>query len=270
MAALRDIGMMQASAKLDGTFYERVRAARPRYKLVDRLVVPPFEGRGFRVNRGQTFRIIEEEGTQVADVSFWNAHNPRESFSLKRTWVLEGWFVKIYTRLWSDVPWLRPMATCIEETVDSRLPESDFHHCWMAGSCATEWTELRTGISGMNSCHVNFLQAIEPLGLKEENIRDVLGLFQKMRLDPKTGMFHGARSDSKRGDYIEFYAEMDLLAAVTFCPNGDNTRYYSLPGKDEVFPLGVEIYDTGIQPKEFPMWTDWRPTWKGKWTPPES
>ncbi|MFQ5874724.1 MAG: DUF1989 domain-containing protein [Dehalococcoidia bacterium] len=270
MPALRDFTLLDPRAQLDKDFYNRLRAAKPQYELLDRFVVPPFEGRGFRVSKGQTFRVIEEEGVQIGDVSFWNAHNPKESFSIKRTWALEGWFVQVYTRLWSDVPWLRPMATCIEETVVTDPSDSDFHHFWMGGCCATEWTEMRVGIPGLNSCYVNFLQAIEPFGLKEEDIHDALGLFQKMCLNPKDGKLSAALSESKRGDYIEFYAELDLLVAVTFCPNGDNMRYYSIPGKDVVFPLGVEVYETGIQPGEFLTWTDWRPTWKGKWAPPES
>ncbi len=68
----------------------------------------------------------------------------------------------------------------------------------------------------------------------------------------------------------EASAGADLLAAVTVCPNGDNTRYYSVPGKDLVRPLAIEIYDTGVQPREFPRWTDWRPAWTGKWMPLES
>jgi len=127
---------------------------------------------------------------------------------------------------------------------------------------------MRVRIPGLNSCHLNFLQAITPFGLTEEDIRDNVNLFQKMRPDPETGRIYAALSDSKKGDYIEFYAEMDLLVAVSVCPNGDNTRYYSVPGKDVVLPLAIEVYATGIEPKEFPQWTDWRPTWRGKWMPP--
>jgi uncharacterized protein len=127
---------------------------------------------------------------------------------------------------------------------------------------------MRVGIPGLNSCHLNLLQAIAPFGLAEGDIRDNVNLFQKMRPDPETGRIYAALSDSKKGDYIEFYAEMDLLVAVSVCPNGDNMRYYSVLGKDVVLPLAIEIYATDIEPKEFPRWTDWRPTWRGKWMPP--
>ncbi|MGH7267410.1 MAG: DUF1989 domain-containing protein [Candidatus Rokuibacteriota bacterium] len=126
---------------------------------------------------------------------------------------------------------------------------------------------MRTGIPGLNSCHLNLLQAIEPFGLDERDIRDNVNLFQKMRTQPGTGKILAALSQSKTGDYIEFYAEIDLLVAVTVCPNGDNTRYYSVPGEDVVRPLRIEVYETGIRPHSFPAWTDWRPSWRGRWVP---
>jgi len=265
MGNLRDFTLLQPRAQLDRSFYDKLRAAKHGFRLVDRFVIPPFEGRGFTVTAGQAFRVVQEEGVQIGDICFWNARNPKEMYGLARTWAIEGWAVKPTTRVWSDVPWLRPMATCIEDTVVST--DGGFHHHWLGTHCATEWTEMRVAIPGLNSCHVNFLQAIEPFGLTEEHIRDNINLFQKMRPDPTSGKISAARSESRRGDYIEFYAELDLLVAVTVCPNGDNTRYYSVPGKDIVRPLAIEIYDSGVEPREFPAWTDWRQTWKGKWEP---
>ncbi|MGH7267411.1 MAG: DUF1989 domain-containing protein [Candidatus Rokuibacteriota bacterium] len=117
MATLRDFTVLIPAAKLDQAFYEGVRAA-PR-RLVTSFVIPPFEGRGFLVDGGQSFRVVQEEGVQIGDVSFWNRHNPREMYSLARTWAIEGWVVTPYVRLWSDVPWLRPLATCLEDTVEA-------------------------------------------------------------------------------------------------------------------------------------------------------
>jgi uncharacterized protein len=268
MSKLRDFTLLNPLAQLDKGFYDGVRAARPHYRLTERFVIPPYEGRGFIATKGQVFRVIEEEGVQIGDICFWNAHNPKEMYSLSRTWAIEGWAVRRYTRIWSDVPWLRPLATCLDDTVVPASADVGFHHHWLGTHCATEWTEMRVGIPGLNSCHLNFLQAIAPFGLTEDDIRDNVNLFQKMRPDPETGKISAALSDSKKGDYVEFYAQTDLLVAVTVCPNGDNTRYYSVPGKDVVLPLAIEVYATGIEPKEFPQWTDWRPTWRGKWTPP--
>jgi len=199
-----------------------------------------------------------------SDLIFWNDNNRKEYLSVARTWLMEGIFIGIYSRLWSDVPWFRPMATCVEETVDSRRPDGLYRHHFVKTHCCAEVMEARTGLAGLNACHLNILQAIEPFGLTEEDIHDNLCVHQKTKLDPATGKSISARTTAQRGDYIEFYANLDLLVAVSVCPNGDNTAHQN----EVVRPIGIEIYDTEIPPKEFPQWTNWRLAWKGKWQPP--
>ncbi len=80
MVTFRDISTSQPRLRLDRTFYDKVRSDRSHYKLVDKFIIPPNNGRGFIVSRGQTFRVIQAEGPQVGDVTFWNAHNPKEFF----------------------------------------------------------------------------------------------------------------------------------------------------------------------------------------------
>ena len=60
---------------LDPAFYDGVRNAKPDYALVERSVIPPNNGKGFEVKKGQLFRIIQETGPQVVDVALWNIHD---------------------------------------------------------------------------------------------------------------------------------------------------------------------------------------------------
>jgi uncharacterized protein YcgI (DUF1989 family) len=258
----------QPQYQLDKAFYDRIRAASPNYKLVEKFDVPHRSGRGFNVKNGQTFRFVTVEGPQIGDVNFWNTHNTKECFSTTRTWVMEGFVVDVDTRLWSGPPWFRPLATCIEDTVINQPTGKPYHHHYTRTHCTTEQYELWTGRPGMNSCHLNLLQAIEPFGLKEEDIQnDTFMVHQKTYVDPVSGRTDVIRGDSKPGDYVEFYAELDLIVALSACPRGEGDHTVR-PGDEVGHPLGVEVYVTGIQPKEFPTWTDWRPTWKGKWIPP--
>ena len=98
----------QPKYQLDRSFYDKVRAAKPQYKFVDKFEVPPLSGRGFNVSKGQSVRFVTVEGPQVGDVAFWNSHNTDEYFSATRTWVNEGFVINVGTRLWSQTPWLRP------------------------------------------------------------------------------------------------------------------------------------------------------------------
>ena len=267
MAALRDLALLHPRFSLDRAFYDGVRSAGRQLK--DRFVISPFSGRGFIVEKGQAFRVKQETGPQVGVVAFWNAHDPKESFGAMRNRLWEGLFITVYTRLWSDVPRLRPMMTCLEDTVVTLPPGGAFHHHRFWTHCSPESMEMRSGHAGLNACRVNLLQAVQPFGLTEDSIGGNIVVFQKARLDPQDGKWYCARNDSKKGDYIEFYAEIDLLVAVSVCPCGDNTKAWSTPEDGSVRPLGIEIYETGVTPKEYPCWTDWRPEWRGRWVPPQ-
>jgi uncharacterized protein YcgI (DUF1989 family) len=265
MSGTRDASATLPKYSLDTSFYEKVRSAKHTHKLIERFIISPYSGRGFIAKRGHTFRVIDEEGPQVADVMLWNAHDKTEYFSMARTWLMEGMFVRPLTRLWSDVPRFRPIAICTDETVDSRKPDGDYGHHFVKTHCCPEVMEARLGKAGLNACHLNLLQAIEPFSLGESDMHDNINVHQKVRIDVKTGKSVSQRSASQAGDYIEFYANIDLLVAVSVCPNGDNTAHQAAI----VRPIGIEIYDTYTEPPDFPKWTDWRPGWKGRWVPSE-
>src|SRR5438094_7335672 len=91
MAALRDFTLLQPRARLDSAFYDRLRANARSAQMRDQFTIPPFQGRGFIVRKGQSFRIVQVEGVQIGDVAFWNVDHPAESYSLARTWAIEGW-----------------------------------------------------------------------------------------------------------------------------------------------------------------------------------
>jgi len=257
MQVWQDLTEKQPAYRLDKSFYDKVRAASSQRAPVDRFVIPPYSGRGFMVKKGQTFRVIEETGPQIGDVAFWNAHNPRECFSAMRSWLVEGWVIRPYTRLWSELPWFRPMMTCVEDTVGPET-EGEYHHHFSGVHGSAESNERNFGIAGTNACRLNLLQAIEPFGLTEEHLYTNINVHEKDRLDPKTGQRSITRGDGKPGDYVEFYAEMDLVVGVSVCPFGDGSATPMMYGEGVVRPLAVETYDTGIEPRAFPAWTNWR------------
>jgi uncharacterized protein len=249
-----DLSDTDSRYRLDTAFYDSLRAARPRFKLASRTVLAPYSGKGFVVTAGQTFRVIEETECQIADVAIWNAHNPDEYFSAMRSWLAEGWIIRPNTRIWSELPWFRPMVTCLGDTV-VQPPGSDYHHHFMGTHCSPETVEKNYGVPGLDACRLNLLQAIEPFGLSELHLRDNINVHEKNRLDPRTGRRSIGPGDAKAGDYIEFYAEMDVLVAVSVCPFGDGSANPTQYEEDVVHPLAVEVYDTGIDPKPAPAWT---------------
>ncbi len=216
-------------------------------QTMDTIMVPPREAETFTVPAGCFFRIISIEGTQVGDLNLWNASNHQEKFYSGKTRALHGTHVSTGDRLWSSLPYLRPMATITHDSLDwygwdeygggvhdvigtrcdpytnALLSEEDYHHC----------------------CHSNLIRSYAnhmQISTKEAEpfIHDVLNVFMCTGFTRDTHQYFMKASPARPGDYIEFFAEIDLLGALSACPGGDCSGSHS---SDEAacFPLKVEI-----------------------------
>src|SRR5581483_432533 len=72
--------------------------------------IPPRDAKAFRVRAGHFFRITSIEGPQVGDLNLWNAHDLTERFFSGKTRALHATHVTTGDRLWSNLPYLRPLA----------------------------------------------------------------------------------------------------------------------------------------------------------------
>jgi len=79
---------------------------------------------------------------------------------------------------------------------------------------------LLTGDQFDFHCHSNLTRAILPYNLMESDVHDVLNVFQVTGLD-SMGRYFMRPSPAIAGSYIEFFAEIDLLCALSTCPGGD-------------------------------------------------
>jgi hypothetical protein len=76
-------------------------------------------------------------------------------------------------------------------------------------------------------------------------VHDVLNVFQVTGLvDDRYFM---SASPARPGDHLEFFAEIDLLCALSACPGGDLSVDLWGPDAQDPLPtckpLGVEVYD---------------------------
>src|SRR5689334_16613167 len=99
----------------DRAFYAKARQGAAK---VAEIMVPPREARTFHVPAGQFFRIVSVEGPQVGDLNLWNAHDLTERFFSGKTRALHATHVSTGDRLWSTLPYLRPLATITRDTLD--------------------------------------------------------------------------------------------------------------------------------------------------------
>lgn len=230
---------------VDRAFYDRIAASDAR-ELVDAFVVPLRSGRAWEVPAGHLCRIVEIEGPQVVDFNCWNLHNPRERMWAARTRQLEGTHVSVHNRLWSCLPYLRPMLTITEETVRYGEDEDGGRcHDLLGSRCDPYVTKLLTGEEFDFNCHSNLTRAILPWRLNESDVHDVLNIFQVTGINPE-GYYFMKASPAKQGDFFEFLAEMDLLCAVSTCPGGDLSVALWGPDAGDPLPtckpIGVEVY----------------------------
>ena len=81
------------------------------------VIVPPRDARCFRVPAGHFFRIHSIDGPQVGDLNLWSSADLSERFYSGKTRALHGTHLSTGDRLWSSLPYLRPMATITHDTL---------------------------------------------------------------------------------------------------------------------------------------------------------
>lgn len=247
--------------EVDKSFYNNLTDVNSSRRLVATHTVPIRDGLAWSVPAGHVFRIKIVEGAQVGDFNMWNLHNPRERMWASRTRQLQRAHVSTYDRLWSTLPYLRPMATIIDDTLaDYGLDDEGGRvHDLLGTRCDPYVNRLLTGEDFDFHCHSNLVRAIEPWGLTEFDVHDVLNIFQCTGLNDDDQYFMKA-CPARQGDYLEFFAEIDLLCALSCCPGGDlSVDLWGPEARDPLttcHPLGVEIYAledqhlTGWQPPQ--------------------
>jgi uncharacterized protein YcgI (DUF1989 family) len=238
------------SLAIDRGFYDRLAretARREQVEQVESFVVPIRSGRAWPVRAGQLCRIVVIEGPQVADFNCWNLHNPRERFWAARTKQLEAAHVTTGNRLWSCLPWLRPMLTITNDTIDYGVDEDGGRcHDLLGTRCDPYVNQILTGEDFDFSCHSNLTRAVLPYGLTELDVHDVLNIFQVTGLTRDSDRYFMKASPARQGDVFEFFAEIDLLCAISTCPGGDlSIPLWGPDAADPISvcrPLGVEVY----------------------------
>lgn len=232
---------------VDKVFYQRIADETASRTQTDSFVIPIRSGRAWEVPAGHVFRIVTIEGPQVADLNIWNRHDPRERMWASRTRQLQSAHVSTFDRLWSTLPFLRPLATITQDTLADYGTDSDGGrvHDLLGTRCDPYVNRMLTGEDFHFHCHSNLTRAIVPYGLTEFDVHDVLNVFQCTGLNDNDQYFMKA-CPAQKGDFLEFFAEVDLLCALSTCPGGDlSVPLWGPDARDPIDvcrPLGVEIY----------------------------
>ncbi|KAF4535395.1 Rhamnolipids biosynthesis 3-oxoacyl-(acyl-carrier-protein) reductase [Lasiodiplodia theobromae] len=219
-------------------------------ELVSTLTIPPRSGAAWQVPAGSVFRLSTPAGPQVGDLNVWSAANARERFWASRTRQLHASHVSTGDRLWSCLPYMRPLCGIVADSLGreglgrwgTAVGDGDGKdkgvelgekgrsrwggrcHDLLGTRCDPYVNRMLTGRTYNYHCHSNLVRAVLPYGLNESDVHDVLNVFQVTGLDEK-GRYFMEASPSQPDDFIEFFAEQDLLCALSTCPGGDLSEW---------------------------------------------
>jgi uncharacterized protein YcgI (DUF1989 family) len=229
----------------DAAFFD---TARTGLTKVFEVIVPPREARTFSVPAGHFFRIVSVDGPQVGDLNLWNAHDLSERFFSGKTRALHATHVGTGDRLWSTLPSLRPMATITHDTLDWYGWDEDGAgvHDVIGTRCDPYTNLLLKGSEYHHCCHSNLARALaEERGMKvteaELHVHDVVNVFMCTGYTRDTHQYFMKASPVRPGDFIELFAEIDLLGALSACPGGDCGASHS-DDAAKCYNLKVEVF----------------------------
>ncbi|MAE34742.1 MAG: urea carboxylase [Oceanospirillaceae bacterium] len=184
---------------------------------VFRQTVPAGDYFLHRIEKGQTFRILDLEGNQAADTLFYNADEVSERYSAMDTIRAQGnVYLTAGTVLRSNED--RPMLTITADTCG--------RHDTLGGACATESNTVRYSLEKkcMHACRDSWMLAInenEEYGLSKSDITHNINFFMNVPVTPEGGLtFEDGISGA--GKYVEMRADMNILVLISNCPQLNN------------------------------------------------
>jgi len=190
---------------------------------------------------GQIVRIVDLEGNQAVDTLFYNAHDYSDRYSAQDTVREQGnLYLTTGTRLISTEGHV--LLTIVADTCG--------RHDTFGGACAQESNMVRYAIEKryMHACRQSFVKGIQQWkpapGMRAFDKGDItsnINFFMNVPVTPDGGLTF-ADGVSEAGKYVELRAEMDVIVAISNCPQLNNPCNAYNPT-----PVQVLIWDERIQ-----------------------
>ena len=188
----------------------------------------------------------------MGDLNIFQANNLEEKFYSGKTRALYGTHLSTGDKMLSNFPYLRSLATITWDTLDWYGYDKDGGsvHDVIGTRCDPYTSKLLSNNDYHYCCHSNLTRAlVNEKGIKvdeaEKLVHDVLNVFMCTGFTNDTKQYFMKSSPVRPSDYLEFYAETDLLGALSACPGGDCGSEHS---SDNVkcYPLKVSIWSAPL------------------------
>ena len=182
--------------------------------------IAPQSGHGFRLDAGDTLRVIDPLGEQVSDLIAFAAADPREWLSSGRT---IDYANTIYLTtghvLYSNRS--APMFTIVADDVG--------RHDFLYTPCSPETFSIIDKTTGHHpSCFENLVNALRPFGIEPDSIPTTFNIFMNVMVSRTGGLTIGPPR-SRPGDALTMRAEMDLYVGLTACSAEMSNNYSFKP-----------------------------------------
>lgn len=186
-------------------------------------------GHSLALQKGQTIKVINVEGQQIADFIAYNEHDLMErldpvatSDATQSTAIREGGI--LYSNLY------RPMVTLLKDTVGK--------HDLLSPACRPEMYKLLFNKEKpLENCYCILNKALSNYNIPAPRQHYPFNIFMNTVID-QANQIKVKTSLASAGDYVELRAEMDLIIAISACPNEESAGngYHSTDIKIEVYP----------------------------------
>ena len=230
--------------------FDLLQEARQTLQKIDEVIIPPRDAKSFIVKFGNFFRIESIEGPQVGDLNLFQLDNLDEKFYSGKTRALYGTHLSVGDKMFSSFPYLRSLATITWDTLDWYGYDEDGGsvHDVIGTRCDPYTSKLLSANDYHYCCHSNLTRALvneKNIDLKdaEKLVHDVLNVFMLTGFTNDTKQYFMKASPVREGDYLEFFAETDLLGVLSACPGGDCGSEHSSDNA-KCYPLKVSIWST--------------------------
>lgn len=191
------------------------------------IEIPPRSGTAFQLSRGQILKVIDPQGTQVADLLAFNASDVREVISNGRTFDYEETLrMRLGSRLWSNRS--NVMLQIVEDIVGT--------HDFLLTPCSeATFRHFYPEQPVHRGCFGNLAEALAPHGIEPDSIPCAFNVFMNVPVN-SDGSLRVDPPVSQAGDFLRLRAEMDLIIGLTAC-----SAYASNGGSFK--PIHYEIED---------------------------
>ena len=168
------------------------------------------------IKAGQSFRIIDCEGNQAVDTMFYAADNTEERYSAQDT---INYQQNVYLTVGSK------LISNLGNVLLSITEDNCGRHDTLGGACSAESNSVRYDLEKihMHNCRDSFMAALRKydLELGKRDLNSNINFFMNVPISPD-GKSTFSDGISEAGKYVQLKAEVDVLYAISNCPQLNN------------------------------------------------